>query len=141
MKESSENQKNLENLTNPLFKLQYMGYFLAGLDTERKDIDYQDFIRLAKFHICEKRGLMLKDRIWDQYSDEEILVEYYAILYRENKNAREDFETILDGYDVEDFDWMDEMVQKNKSAVEKKKKELESLEDEITFDPKEEDNG
>lgn len=120
------------NEQNPLFRLKYMGYFMAGFDLERKDLNYDDFVRIAKFYLCELRGVLTKDPIWDKYSNEEILIEYYAAIYKTNKEARETLEAHLNAT-VDDDEWMDQQVIANRKRREAEK--AGKIEDEIFFDP------
>lgn len=137
MKKSLEEQQLAEiKEKDPFFVLKYVGYFTAGLDQHRDDIDYQDFVKMCKFYLCDKRGVLLKDPIWDKYDDEEIITEYYAILFKENQEVRKEFEANLSGYDLDDLEWMDEEIAKNRQKLEKQNKELE---EELNFDPSEED--
>ena len=123
---------------NPFFNLQYMGYFLAGKDIDREDISLEDFAEIAKFYICREYGILMKDPIWDNYDHHaEVIKEYYAILYSKDKAAKEYFEASMDGIDLEDVDWMEEAISKNQEILKAREKELE---DEITFDPEEEDD-
>jgi hypothetical protein len=110
------------------FPLRYMGYFLAGLDDERNDLTLADLVQIAKFKICEERGILMNDPVWDRYkTDQEILVEYYAIMYYRNEKARARFEAILAGYDEDDLTWLDDQIKKNRSVVDERKKEQELI--------------
>lgn len=113
---------------DPQFNLRYMGYFLGGFDSDRKDLNFQDFVQIAKFRICEERNILMNDPVWERYkTDQEILVEYYAIMYTRNEKARARFESVLAGYDEDDLAWMDEQITKNKSSIEERKREQELI--------------
>lgn len=126
--------ENNEQNKTPLFKLKYLGYFNAGFDLERSDITYNDFVTIAKYHLSEKKGVLIKDPIWDSYTAEEILIEYYASVYKENEEARKSFETHLNATQDDD-QWMEEQVKLNKKRREQEAQKAVKMEDEILFDP------
>lgn len=137
---SSEPQKlNKEDLEvikdEPFFNLQYVGYFKCGFDSERKDLSFKDFVEIAKFHLAQEKGILLKDPIWDRYEDEEILVEYYGNLFYKSKEAKDKFEAMLDGVDSDDFEWMEQEISKNKEVLKRKTEELEKEAKELSFEP------
>jgi hypothetical protein len=129
----------------PLFKLKYMGYFLAGLDENRQDLTFKDFVRIAKFFLADERKILLKDPVWDSYSDEELLIEYYAVLYKNSEQARQAFESSLvsEGEAEDEFEWMDTKIEENRKRIKDLKQKAAKIEEEIMFDPSEEtlDNG
>lgn len=125
-KQHSETQDQNKKNKNSFFNLQYMGYFMAGLDTEREDIVLEDFAKIAKFFICQEHGILMKDPIWDKYEHPaEIIKEYYAILYTRNKEARERFEASMVGIDIEDIKLLDDEISKNQAELERKQREIE----------------
>lgn len=130
----AENQNNTDD---PLFRLKYIGYILASGDAEFTS-DLQTFLDYAKFQICEARGILLKDPIWDKYqTDEDIIVEYYAIRFSKTQELQDDFKLKLQGLKQEDIDWMEQAIVKNRKKWEETKKVAEDLPDEIVFDPHE----
>lgn len=145
MKKSGENKSSeLKKLTKedleiirdePFFRLQYIGYFICGFDTEREDIRFKDFVEIAKFHLAQEKGVLLKDPVWNKYEDEEILIEYYGSLFYKNKEAKEKFEALLDGIDTDDFEWMEEQIQKNREQFKKSNEDLEKEAKNLSFEP------
>lgn len=122
---------------NSFFNLQYMGYFIAGFDTDRDDINLEDFAKIAKFFLCQEYGILLKDPIWDRYEHPaEIIKEYYAILYTRNKDARERFEASMVGLDIDELNWLDDEIAKNQKEIERRQQELEAqFNEDIEFVP------
>lgn len=124
---------------DPLFRIKYMGYFLSGNDSERDDIDFNDLVKLAKFNLAEARGVLMEDPVWDRYTPYQILVEYYAIFFRKNEDARNAFQSQIEnggGID-EEMEWLHKAVDGNRSTIEKLKTTPLPTE-EVVFDPEEE---
>lgn len=61
-----------------LLKLKYIGYCKAWLPPKEAGFDLDDFIEHAKFYLAHKKRILLRDPIWDSYTDEELLVEFFA---------------------------------------------------------------
>lgn len=76
----------------------------------------------------------MKDPIWEEYREEELLAEYYAHVYSVNKEERAKIEAILQGADEYIHDWLDSMIEKNQDEVKNKIKEMD-LEDSLSFTP------
>lgn len=120
-KEQKQNQKkNQPNQkhNDPFFRIKNIAYNISQLPST---ITLADFIRFAKFQICQKKKMLYYDPIWDKYADEQILVEYYAILFDEDKTAREDFEVKANISSEYEAEWMDQAIEKNKKELKNEK--------------------
>lgn len=116
------------------FRLKYMGYCMSQLPPEGIESTLEDFLEYARFQLCKVSNRLMKDPIWDTYSDEEILVEYYATLYANNKEERTRIEAVFAGQNQDVVDWFDEMIEKNQAEIKAYKEKLEETE-EISFSP------
>lgn len=114
-----------------LFNLKYMGYCMANLPPDNNKISFFNFINYVKFQLCQDRGILMKDSIWDKYADEEILVEYFAVLYTNDKTESDNFLAQTTGEDSNLCGWFDKMQKDNKKEIDKLLKEKDS----ITFNP------
>lgn len=107
-----------------LFNLKWIGYCYACMPPKDLDpdvrVDYSDFVNFCKFSLCEKRGIMLKDPIWEKYQDEDIIAEFFGNLYYNDKDAKEAFEAAIRGEDPDLTDWFNEQIRKNKEDLEKR---------------------
>ncbi len=106
--------------------LKYIGYCLSSLPPEEVETSYDDFIQYCKFQLCKINHKLMMDPVWGEYSDEEIISEYFAHNFSSSKELREKFEVELRGGDSKIYDWLDEMIEQNQSELEKKSKELDS---------------
>lgn len=112
-------------------KLKLMGYCLAFLPPQGIDTSLKDFVEFAKYQLCKERHLLMKDPIWETYGDEEILVEYYAVLFEKNQTLKAEFEAALVKQDVDFMQWLDKELREN----EKKRAEENEGPPEFEFDP------
>lgn len=120
---------------DPLISLKYIAYCRAftppGEDTSR-----EEFVEFAKFFLCKQTRRLWKDPIWDDYTEEEILIEYFAHLFSTNAQAKSEFEVkAFSGSDIygEDvFEWLDRMVKENQEDMAKK---LDALPEKVSFSP------
>jgi hypothetical protein len=118
------------------YRLKYMGYCLSQLPPDGIPTTISDYVEYAKFHLCVDKHVLMEDPIWDKYSDEMILVEFFANLFSKSKEKLQEFQATLKGTTtVDEFnDWADRMIAKNKIELEEKAKALE-LEDSVHFSP------
>lgn len=117
---------------DPYRNLKWFGYKMA-VDPRTGP----ELVRFAQFHLAKKTGRLMKDPIWDDYTREEIMAEFYAHNFVDNPNQfREKFEMeIGDVYgEVDEFSaWADrEMAKEAKIRDET----LDGMEDRVAFDPK-----
>ena len=126
-----EKRTILSQKKDSLSRFKYIGYCLSQLPPDDASLEWPDFIEYVRFQLCRINGKLLKDPIWDDYKDEELLVEYYAHLFFKNKDERETFlGTLRSSVGVSDdwLDWADSQIEKNK-------KEMAKEEDHISFSP------
>lgn len=109
-----------------------MGYCLSQLPPEGIKATYEDFLRYAKFQLSVDKHLLIEDPIWDKYSDEQLLVEYYANMYSKSKAERDRFESLLLGDNPDLHEWFDKKIKQNKEEMEAK---AAKLEDQVRFSP------
>lgn len=114
---------------DPLLRLKFMGYCMGCTPPDQEGVEFDDFVRWAKFQLATHKGYLMEDPIWDKYTDEQILVEYYAMTYTIDKQLRSEFEAVLKGVDQGDLDWIEDQIRKNKAEVEARKKEMDSIGD------------
>ena len=112
-------------------RLRFIGYCWAKLPPEGAGADFDDFVQYAKFQLCSKANRLMKDPIWDEYRPEEILIEYYALLYHNNEKQAEDFLKDINGINDSDYDWI--LDQAEQEEIIKSEEEPDSL----SFEPDE----
>lgn len=84
-------------------------------------VELADLVRFAKFYLCFKTNTLGKDPIWDEYTDEDILVEYYGRLYFEDEDLRRSFEATLgidDDAVAADYAWLESKVKASETEAE-----------------------
>jgi hypothetical protein len=86
-----------------LDRLKYVGWCWSQLPPEGATFTFEDLIQYAKFQLSVQKRVLLKDSIWDQYTDEELLAEYYANLFQKNEDARLEFQKLIEGGDDDEF--------------------------------------
>lgn len=95
-----------------------------------------DLVDFAKFYLCAHAKKLWKDPIWDSYTDEEILVEYFSLLFFKDEVARKEFEVAIDAgasvYGQDIYDWLDRKVAENQKEM---NAQLDEMEDHISFKP------
>ena len=69
----------------------------------------------------------MKDPIWDEYTSEEILVEYYALLFHNSKDQAEKFLQKINGVNSSDYDWIIEQSGEQEAVM--------GEEDVVSFNP------
>ena len=132
--EESKSQHN-NKAHDPLKPLKYKGY-CRSMTPPGENMTLDDLTTFAKFFLCKHAAKLWKDPIWEDYTDEEILVEYFSHLFVNNSDAKSQFEaqinagTELYGEDI--YDWLDRMVEQNQKEM---KEQLESLPDKVSFTP------
>lgn len=125
-------EKPKKKKVDPYKKLKYIGYRMVQLPNP---YSRQDLIRYAKFQLAAKTNRLLLDPIWDSYTEEGLLAEFYAHQMSENERFLQEFESSLgDIYGVVDeFDaWA------NKQMAEEAKirdKVMGETEDSVSFSP------
>lgn len=133
----------MENKNNKdiLFRIKYLGYFLAGYGADRPDVTFSDLVRISKFNLSEARNVLMEDPIWDKYNDYQILQEYYAMYFRRSEEAREAFKIQLENdgnLEDEGLNWMNKEIEKNRSKIEEMKALSKQEEEILDFDPEKE---
>lgn len=121
-----------ESKVDRFLPLKYMGYCMSQLPPEDVESTFEDFVRFAKFQLSLDKHVLMEDKIWEKYTDEEILVEYYANLFSKSKEERERFETQLAGSDPDVNEWFDKMIEKNQAEM---AEEASKYEDKVSFVP------
>ena len=101
---------------DPFQRLKHIAYCMSNCPP--KDHTYDDFVLYAKFQLCIICKVLWKDPIWDNYGDEEILVEYFAHAFNKSEDFQKEFEASLDfGYSGDDLEWFNKQIKKNKNEV------------------------
>lgn len=124
-------QKKKAPPPDKLLNIKYIAYCLNNTAPEKFTI--KSFVNHAKFQLCLLTKTLSKDPVWDSYTGEEILVEYFAHVFHTNKNAVQEFEARLSKGDIIDFNaWADLMIERNAKEQDEKAKKLE---DRVSFSP------
>lgn len=113
-----------------LRRFKHVGYCWSNMPPD-KEPSLTDFVEYARFQLCVRTHTLMKDPIWESYSDAEIMAEYFAWMYTESKEMREKLEAEL-GSNEDMYEWFDRMIEENNKELEARSKEFE---DSIDFDP------
>jgi len=107
-----ENPKlSLKKMSSEYLKLKHIGYCWAKLPPDNQDVTFEDYVNYAKFQLCSHNHILMKDPVWEDYREEEILVEYYALLFQKNPKQAEDFLKEVNGITASDYDWILEQAE------------------------------
>jgi hypothetical protein len=138
MQKSTASESNKEG--DQFHRLKFIAYCYSQT-SPLEGTTFEEFVQFAKFKLCELRGYLMNDPVWDRYADEAILVEYYATQFERNKEMRDAFEAKITGQstDVEDtISWMERQKAENQKEIERLKRAKEESsqgEDEFEFVP------
>lgn len=120
---------------DPYKVLKYVGYRLSQLPNP---YDRADLVRYAQFQLAAKTHRLMKDPIWDNYTEEELLMEFFAHQMNESEEFRKEFEVQMGANingAVDDFDaWADKQMAEEAKI---RDKIMGQTEDKISFSPDE----
>lgn len=122
-------QKETKQKPDLLRRAKHVGYCWSHMPPE-DDTKFEDFVEYARFQLCMRTHRLMQDPIWENYSDIQILAEYFGWMYSESKEQRDKIEHEI-GMNEDMYDWFDRMIEENKEEL---KQKAEALED-INFDP------
>lgn len=132
-----QNQKNTSKKPKPdiLVNIKYKGYCRSQTAPGDKTT-LEDFTKFAKFFLCKQTRTLWNDPVWDKYSDEEIMIEYFSHLFASSEEERKAFEVQIDAgvdlYGEDVYAWLDRKIAENQAET---KKMLESLPQKVSFSP------
>lgn len=106
-----KNPKPKAKSDDPLFGLKYIAYLRSEVP-DPETMDHEVFLNFAKWQVCKVRNVLWNDPVWDAYTDEEIVIEFFAIRFDESKEFRAEFGSKLTVVKSDDYDWLERMEAK-----------------------------
>lgn len=126
---AEEVKKTIEK--DPFLGPKHIGYCWS--QTPLEGMTYKDFVKYAQFQLCYATKRLMRDPIWDTYTNEEILAEFFAHQFEQKPDTVREFETRLNKGAYIDFNtWADLEIKRTQEEQDKKLKELE---DRVSFVP------
>lgn len=117
--------------------LKLIAYKRATLEGDTVDLD--DFVEFCRMHLCHTYKVPFNSSVWDSYTDEQVMIEYFALKFIREEKFRSEFENKLKGIEpVEELsedeflEWAKQMEINNRKEVEELKQ---SMEKSIDFTP------
>lgn len=120
------------NKKDLFFRIKYMGYCMANLPPQMEEWSYHDLIRSSKFYLARKWNKPMKDPVFRQYSEEELLVEYYAHKTVEDPEFAESIKNRVLG--IETFEGEDDVAAAMEKEMELNKAEVEAYKQKMLLD-------
>lgn len=102
----------------------------GGLDTS---LTVDDLVIMARAYLSRETHTLYNNPIWDEYTKEEIIIEYFSYRFVREQDLRETFEKEHNVKDAEKegiYDWLEEQAQSDGDAEPE-------FEESIDFDPRE----
>ncbi|RLG44951.1 MAG: hypothetical protein DRN81_03195 [Thermoproteota archaeon] len=98
-----------------------------------EDSDIADFVEYCRHFVSAEKNILFNDPVWDRYTEEEIIIEFFALRFDKEKEFREEYESqLMGGPSEEDYAWFDrmeaELQEKNKELMD----ETEEFSDDFT---------
>lgn len=92
---------------------------IAAYRVKLPEEDVTDAILLdfAKWQICKSRNIMFRDPIWDDYTEEEVLIEFFGIMYDENEDLLTEFLSKIQEVDNTTLDWFERMETEHQAKM------------------------
>lgn len=112
--------------SDPLKKIKLIAYRnVAG--PEQGYPSYKEFINMARTYLAIQNNIPFKSPIWETYTEEELLIEYFCHVFMKFPDRRQKFEMEM-GMGEDEYDSFLAFADK---AIEKNQKELEGRADEL----------
>ncbi len=93
---------------------------------------HEELLAKAKFYLAYKTNTLLKDPIWDEYTEPELIVEYLAHRFGDDEDFRNKYE-IENSLGKDNMDDFLDFVEKNSQKEQEDR--MNKLEDSIKFNP------
>lgn len=115
----AKKKRQSEESSDPFFNLKYIAWCMSQMPPKGVPTFEEDLVNYAKWVICKKRNKLFYDPVWEKYGSEEIMTEYFGIIFDENPDFKSQFEAEMGGVKKSDLEWFDKM----ESKFSKKKQE------------------
>lgn len=113
-----------------LFPLEYIGFCRSQLMSVPGETTSDTLSDFAKWQICKVRNVLFLDPIWDKYTFEDLMIEYFGIMFDENKEYASEFLGKITKPEAEKvYDWFDRMEKRIKKKQAEELEKVEEFED------------
>lgn len=110
---------------DPFGRLKYIAYCRNFMAPE--EFSLSELTKYAKNYLCLNKKVLYYDPIWDLYTEEAILIEFYSLRMWEDDDYRQDIETAIKGAgktEADDFSWMEKRQAEEDAKRDERIKEL-----------------
>lgn len=122
-----EQKKPKRDMFFPLKHIAYSWSHLLGSPT------FDDVARYMQLDLCVRTNRLMKDEVWEKYTREEIMVEYFAHRFHRSKEEATDFAVLIGLGEKDTFeDWAE---QEEAQQIRDREEKLKGLADTIKFSP------
>lgn len=98
-------------------------------------ISLSDFVIFCKMHLCNTYKIPTKSTVWDEYTDEDIIIEYFSIKFLKDTSFKDEFISQKNGTSLMDhtmdedefFKWAEKQEMDQKKELEKLKAEGDTI--------------
>jgi hypothetical protein len=113
----SKNPLTVDLEADPLRNLKNIAYRFVQSGDKLTAHTKTDFVNFCRFQICIEKHMLFHDPVWESLSDEEIIVEYQALVFSKSQAELTAFEAAIGGESVKsELDWLEDQVSKNQEG-------------------------
>lgn len=125
MTQDKSKNKPEKRSEDPYYGLKVIAAFRSSLDgiDDYNKIEHSVLLDYAKNQICRARNVLFRDPIWDSYTEEDIIVEFFSINFEQNKEELDQFIATFKKASQEDLDWFEKMEEEHSKMFEENKKQ------------------
>ena len=112
-----------------------MGFCMSQLPPDGFGTNFGDYMNFVQYSLSKHYKIPVKSDVWDKYTDEELIVEFYAVRYDTDEDEKNKMEGIIEGLtggDDDIYSWFDRKIKENQEENKEKQSEME---DDVSFSP------
>lgn len=130
MAKKQPKNRQKDNESDPLYALKYVAWCRSQMPPDDVESTMADLVNYAKHYLCVETKTLFKDAVWEDYTAEEILVEFFAHRFSSEEDFRDQFDAVLKGGTLEEhYEWFEKM---EKEYQESRTQELEEFSDDYS---------
>ncbi len=95
------------------------------------DISLTDFVIFCQTHLSNVYKIPQKSPIWDNYTNEEIIIEYFTLKFLKDENFKNEFRSQKQGVDVSEAPIADDFMDFVNRQEIQTKKELDAMKEKM----------